>query len=689
MFLLLIGVGIVMGREWLSAPRHPRPSAPPADVQPSDVEATTPDPGSTAPAAVHEFARIDRCIAFAATGAIASLIGRGIPALSLAAIPFVAAPMVPLTHQAVEDLRTRRKLGLGTLQTLAALTVFAAGKVTLVGIALTMFFTGQRMLRMTRHQAKASLISAFGEWDERAWLWVDGVEIETPVEKIRAGDLLVVHTGGPIPVDGEVVDGVLTIDERMLTGESMLAERIAGDTVHAATLVVRGSGRIRARHAGSETKAARLQALLAKTDSYEQAIELRSETAADDTVVPTLALGAVGLGTRGASAFVGCIWANCMDLSWLASPAAVLQSIRMASDRGILIKDGRSLDLLAQIDTMVFDKTGTLTMNSFQVGTVHTSSGVQADELLALAAAAERGHEHPIARALRAAASEQSLEFDVLTIEDAAYQAGRGLEAVVDGRMVLLGSRRLLHERNVALPESAIELTQECESWGHSVVHVALSGEYAGSIELEPQARPEARRVIEHLRERGIRSIILTGDGPGPTRRLAETLGIDTWYAGTLPDEKQARIASLCAEGRKVCYVGDGINDTLAMRRAHVSISMTGSSAIALDCAQIILRDGSLDQLGAVLDLGKQHQVVQTRITTLCLVPTVIAMGGVLLVGVPLSAINGLYVATALAASGVVAMHGEALAKSRLDMGMDSQQPAAPATGAQGLTPMY
>jgi len=666
--LFLIGVGIALGRELLTTPAPSRPSDRPADKPAGDAGATTAGEVEDVPAGTHEFAQIDRCIAFSATGAAASLVGRvGLPVLSLVAIPCIAAPMVPLVQQTMDELGTRRKLGLGSLQTLAAVTVFALGKVTLVGIALSMFFTGQRMLKMTRHQARTSLVSAFGEWDERAWLWCDGVEVETPVEQIKAGDLLVVRTGGPIPVDGEVVEGVLTIDERMLTGESTLAERIVGDTVLAATLVVRGSGRIRAKHAGSETKAARLQALLEKTDSYEQAIELRSETMADRTVLPTLGLGAVGMSIRGPGAFVGCVWANCMDLSWLASPAAVLQTIRMASDRGILIKDGRSLDLLAEIDTVVFDKTGTLTLNTFQVRTVHPSPGVQASELLALAAAAERGHEHPIARALRAAASEQSLEFDVLTIDDAAYHAGRGLEALVDGRPVLMGSRRLMQERNVAVPESVAELTLECESWGHSVVHVALSGEYAGSIELEPQARPEAGRVIEHLRARGIQSIILTGDGPGPTRRLAETLGIDTWFAGTLPDDKQARIASLCEEGRKVCYVGDGINDTLAMRRAHVSITMTGSAAIALDCAQIILRDGSLGQLGELLDLGEQHRTVQSRITTLCLVPTGIAMSGVLLVGIPLSAVNGLYVATALAASGVVAMHGSSVPTDRPD----------------------
>ena len=199
--------------------------------------------------------------------------------------------------------------------------------------------------------------------------------------------------------------------------------------------------------------------------------------------------------------------------------------------------------------------------------------------------------------------------------------------------------------------------TGEAESKGHTLVYVAVDGDYTGAIELRPKVRPEARQIVDRLAERGMELMILTGDEEEPTRWLAGELGIDTWFSRTLPEQKDRRIAELRDSGRRVCFIGDGVNDVLAMAQADVSLSISGASALAVESAQIILRDGSLERLDDVFEMGERYRAAQKRLLTAAVAPSVVSGGSVIVAGIPIVAVVGIYGAGLLASMGLVYLY--------------------------------
>jgi P-type E1-E2 ATPase len=600
-----------------------------------------------------EIERLGHLTAASAAGSGLAMAGTLMPPLTLVAIPLALFPSVPLVRETWHEYIDERKFGFKALLTITSGLLLVTGYLAAVGLANMIVFGGKYLLLKTRKEGEDSLSLAFGDWTENVWISIDGVEIETPLDQVEEGALVVVRPGRPIPVDGRVVEGVLIVDNRMFTGESRLVEVTAGEEVLAGAMVVSGRGLIQAERTGADTKAARLETLISDMKSYEQRLDVRSQEMADRSMLPTLGLSVLGMIAWGPIGAVSGIWSNSFDLVWVFGPAAMLRMLRTAADNGILIKDGRSLDLLGDIDTVVFDKTGTLTHDSFALGELHPVAGTDRDTLLKITAAAELGHDHPIARAIVEGALARGIDLSNMPVEEPSFQAGLGLKLVVAEMLVLLGSRRLLMNNDIELPESILTGTNESEAAGHTVVHLAVDGRYAGAIELVPKLRPETRQLLDRLRARGMEIMILSGDEEEPTSRLAKSLGIGTWFSRTLPEQKHDRIAALCDEGRKVCFIGDGVNDALAMRRAHVSISMTGASAIAVDSAQIILNDGSLTRLDAVFALGGRHETSQNQLAMAALVPTAINFTGVLFLGVPLVALVGVYCVAVAANLGI------------------------------------
>lgn len=576
----------------------------------------------------------------------------GVPLVAAAAAPLLTLCLVPVYQYAWREYRDDGTVGFTALVAATGTAVLFTGHLIAVGLDIAIFFGGRRAMLMSKRRAHETLAAALDDWRPTVTVLRDGREVEVPIEDVRRGDRVAIRPGQPVPVDGEIVAGEVEVDERVFTGEPRLVERTVGDAVMAASLTVRGRAVVRAERTGAETRAARLEGLVRDAESYEQGMSQRSADVVESTLAPTVAFGALTALLRGPMAGVAALWSNCIDLFWLSAPVAVLQTLRAASVGGILVKDGRSLDLLGRVDTVVFDKTGTLTLDHFTLCRLHPV-GVSEDLLLARAAAAEKGYEHPIARAILEAAALRGIDVDGMSVSRPSLESGLGLRAVAGGQAVLLGSRRLLAGEGIELTDVQAARTAEAEALGNTVVHLALDGRYAGAFDLEPVVRPEARAIVETLRARGVDVMILSGDAEVPTRHLAEVLGIDTWFSGTLPEQKDARIAELIDAGRRVCFVGDGVNDALAMRRAHVSISMAGASAIAVDSAQIVLRDASLSHLGAVFDLGRWHDRGQARLLRASLAPTVVAAGGVILAGITIPQVLGIY-AAGLAASLVI-----------------------------------
>jgi Cu2+-exporting ATPase len=313
----------------------------------------------------------------------------------------------------------------------------------------------------------------------------------------------------------------------------------------------------------------------------------------------------------------------------------MLNHIKLASDRGILIKDGSALEKLNQVDTVIFDKTGTLTLDDPYVGNIYSADGHSKDEVLTLAAVAESRQSHPIARAILREAREHGLSYNVSNA--AIHRIGYGVEIHVDDKVIAVGSARFLKSEGIVIPKRWQKLQAEDDEQGYSLVYVAVDRKCCGVIELKPTMRPEAREVVRRLGQRNLDLIIISGDHASPTRHLAAELGIGRYYAEKLPEDKARLIEQLHHEGRTVCFVGDGINDAIALKRASVSISLHGASTAAVDTAQIILMDRDLAQLDSLFDLAASYDTNLKVSTVTTFAPSALCLYGSLLgiVGIP------------------------------------------------------
>jgi Cu2+-exporting ATPase len=312
----------------------------------------------------------------------------------------------------------------------------------------------------------------------------------------------------------------------------------------------------------------------------------------------------------------------------IVAPIGIMNFLNLASQRGVLIKDGRTLDLLNQVDTIVFDKTGTLTKEQPYIEAIHAYAAYNEADVLTFAAAAETKQTHPIARAILHKA--EMWQLTLPHIDEAEYKVGYGLSVVMDHQLVQVGSARFMEMTDITIPAATKDTLEFCQEQGHSVVLVAVDNTLVGAIELRPTLRPEAKEVIARLKKRRhIKSIyIISGDHETPTRKLAQDLGIDHYFAQTLPEKKAELIEQLQDEGKFICYIGDGINDSIALKKSQVSVSLRGASTVATDTAQIVLMDESLNQFADLFDLAKDFKS-NMRTGFICLlIPTVIGMGG-------------------------------------------------------------
>jgi len=577
--------------------------------------------------------KIERDFAVGATALGIAVVGSLFyPPLSLLSIPGLLYSVRHMFQNSYQTLRQEGKVHVNTLSSITVVTCLFGGYI--VAAAMTGFFYtfSQKLLLQVKNDSKQSLVNIFRQSSRTAWVVVNGVEVQVPIQNVKRGDLVVINAGELIPVDGVIRQGMASVDQQMLTGEAQPVEKSVGDSVFALTLLLAGQITVAVEHAGKETTAAQIGQLLNRTTDFKTGVQLRSEGMAQKTVWPTLILSALSLpllGPMGAVAIITAHFGNRMNA---IAGIGILNYFRILSRYGILVKDGRTLELLYQVDTVVFDKTGTLTQEQPTLGAIHTCAGYDEATVLALAAAAEYKQTHPVARAILHAA--QARELDLPQIADAAYKVGYGLSVQIDGALVRVGSSRFIEGEGIALPANINQAQSDCNAQGHSLVLVAVDAQVVGAVELLPTVRPEAKAIIQGLRRRKIKSIvIISGDHEAPTRQLAQALGIDRYFAQTLPQDKAAIIEQLQAEGRKICYVGDGINDTIAMKKAQVSVSLRGASTAATDTAQIILMDQSLQQLCRLFDLSKEFAFTLKNSFGLILIPVALGIGGVYFAG--------------------------------------------------------
>lgn len=458
----------------------------------------------------------------------------------------------------------------------------------------------------TEDQSFKKLTKLFGEQPRQVWVLVNGVEVEVPFENLHPGDIIIAHTGQMIPVDGTIIEGTASIDQHMLTGEAQPIEKTIGEPVLYATIVLSGKLHIRAKQTGEDTVAAQVVNVLNKTIDFRETLQSRAQTFVDQMTLPTIILSGITWVSIGASQAMGVLVVYPGYRLLFLNPLSMLSFLHTTSQHNILIKDGRSLELLNDVDMVVFDKTGTLTLEQLQVRQVYCCSTLNENEILQLASAAEATQTHPIAQAILEETIQRNLDF--LPFEEAEYKISFGVQISLNGQVIRVGSLRFMAEEKINIPSEIEKEQNRCHERGFSFVMVAMDNTLIGAIELEPTIRPEVPAMISQLKARNLNIVIISGDHEAPTRHLAEQLGVDQYFAEVLPTEKANLVEQLERQGHKVCFVGDGINDSIALKKATVSISLRGATSIATDTAQVVLMDGTLDKLVRLFEFAKSYQ---------------------------------------------------------------------------------
>jgi len=574
---------------------------------------------------------------------------------------------IPSLRGAYNVLFNERRLGVDVLDSIVVAGCLATLQVFPGAILSWCLGFGRYLVRRTEDNSKKLMLGAFGKQPRYCWLVPngnpgDGVEIEVPLDRLDKGDIVVVHTGEVVPVDGIIVDGLAMIDQHALTGESMPAEKGVGDRVFASTVMVAGKMYVAVEKSGSETATARIAQILNDTAGYKLASQHRGERLADKAVIPTLGLGGLAFATLGPTGAVAVINSDLGTGIRMAAPLAMLSTLALCAQRGVLVKDGRALDLLCEVDTVLFDKTGTLTRERPEIGRMIGVNGFRPLQILRFAAAAERKFHHPIALAILQKAAEQGLRLP--STDATRYKVGYGITVgIPDGvngvHRVRVGSRRFMETEGVPLTQEVEAALDEAHREGHTMVMIAVDDELGGALELRAAVRPEVRGIVRGLRERGIKHIaIISGDHEAPTRKLAEELGMDRYFAQVLPADKADYVEKLQKEGRKVCFVGDGINDAIALKKANVSISLRGATSIATDTAHVVFMEQSLGKLCELRDIARDLERNVRNSWIMILAPNIACVAGVFTLGfgIGMSVVTNNVASLAALANGLLPM---------------------------------
>ncbi len=577
---------------------------------------------------------------------------------------------IPTFKAAREVLFEEKRLGVDVLDAIVVVGCISTLQVFPGSVLCWCLGFGRVLVKKTQDDSKRLLLNAFGKQPRYVWLYRDGVEVQVSMDRLQAGDVIVVNTGEVVPVDGFIKEGMAMIDQHALTGESTPAEKGVGDRVFASTVMVAGKVFVEVEKAGNETASAKISQILNDTAGYKLTSQHKGERLADKAVIPTLALASLGMATLGPAGAVAILNSDFGTGIRMAAPLAMLSSLALCAHKGILVKDGRALELMNEIDTVLFDKTGTLTRERPEVGRVIASNGHDPASILRYAAAAEAKFAHPIAKAILHAF--EATGDPLPPIDDSRYHVGYGITVQVEGHTIRVGSARFMDLENIPIPDDVQQALDEAHREGNTLVMVGVDDQLGGALELQAAVRPEVRSIIEGLRKRGIKHIaIISGDHDAPTRKLAESLGMDRYFAQVLPADKAEYVERLQKEGKKVCFVGDGINDSIALKKANVSISLRGATSIATDTAHIVFMEEGLSKLCDLRDIARDLDRNVKRSWQLILAPNGLCIAGAFTMGfgVMMSVLTNNVAALAALANGMLPLRriAQAQAESQLE----------------------
>lgn len=508
----------------------------------------------------------------------------------------------------------------GLVYSLIEMGLLAAGQVSgmpdlyfeSAGMILTLVTVGKYLEERSRGKTTSAISALLALAPESAVVRRQGQELTIPTEEIVAGDTVIVRQGGRIPVDGVITDGHAAVDESAITGESLPVEKVPGDAVTSATVTSSGYLELRATRVGGDTTLSQIIRLMEEAASSKAPISRLADRISGIFVPAVMAISLTaallwafvgGMDVRFClSIAIAVLVISCPCALGLATPVAIMVGTGQAAQQGILIKSAESLELLHKVQTVVLDKTGTVTMGQPRVTDILCAPGVTEEELLCVAASAEKPSEHPLAHAI--VEESQARHIPLCPVSGFRSVPGGGIQATLSGEAVLAGNAGYLAQNGVSLAAMEADAHRLAED-GKTPLFFAESGHLLGCIAVADVVKPDSAKAIAALRRMGRRVVLLTGDNQRTANAIARQIGVDQVIAQVLPQDKAKCVAQLQQQGQRVAMVGDGVNDAPALAQADVGLAIGAGTDIAIESADVVLMKSSLLDIPAAMDLSR------------------------------------------------------------------------------------
>ena len=508
----------------------------------------------------------------------------------------------------------------GLVYSLIEMGLLAAGQVSgmpdlyfeSAGMILTLVTVGKYLEERSRGKTTGAISALLALAPESAVVRRQGQELTIPTEEIVAGDTVIVRQGGRIPVDGVITDGHAAVDESAITGESLPVEKVPGDAVTSATVTSSGYLELRATRVGGDTTLSQIIRLMEEAASSKAPISRLADRISGIFVPVVMAISLTaallwafvgGMDVRFClSIAIAVLVISCPCALGLATPVAIMVGTGQAAQQGIRIKSAESLELLHKVQTVVLDKTGTVTMGQPRVTDILCAPGVTEEELLCVAASAEKPSEHPLAHAI--VEESQARHIPLCPVSGFRSVPGGGIQATLSGEAVLAGNAGYLAQNGVSLAAMEADAHRLAED-GKTPLFFAESGHLLGCIAVADVVKPDSAKAIAALRRMGRRVVLLTGDNQRTANAIARQIGVDQVIAQVLPQDKAKCVAQLQQQGQRVAMVGDGVNDAPALAQADVGLAIGAGTDIAIESADVVLMKSSLLDIPAAMDLSR------------------------------------------------------------------------------------
>ncbi|HEY4601869.1 MAG TPA: cation-translocating P-type ATPase [Cerasibacillus sp.] len=513
---------------------------------------------------------------------------------------------VPIALKAYQALKMKA-FSIELLVTIAVIGALFIQEFVESAVVTFLFMFGDYLEGRTLEKTRSSLKELVDMAPQEATVIRNGVHATIPAEEVNQGEQLIVHAGGKIPVDGEIIAGEASINEAAITGESIPVRKKMNDAVFSGTIVDSGYVELIAEKVGADTTFAKIIELV------EEAQESKSKTEKFlNKFAAIYTPGVVGLSllvyllTRDLHIAITFLVIACPGALVIGAPVSNVVGIGNGAKHGILIKGGEVMDNFSKVDTLVFDKTGTLTKGKPEVTDYHVFGTEDPEELFKDIARAELISEHHLGRTIVQEAKKRGLDISG-DVDEGEVIKGNGIRATVDGRLFVLGNRKLMMKENIAITQEIENVAVDREKQGNTAIFVAVEGEIKAIISIADEIRDDAKEAISEMRQNGVKKIImLTGDNEYTARLVAEKLGLDAYYAELLPEDKVEYVKRLKDEGHVVAMAGDGVNDAPAIATADIGVAMgEGGTDISMETADVVLMADQLKQFSHAFSLSK------------------------------------------------------------------------------------